>query len=153
MQIYPPIGTCRVPNHIPSLFSPIIIAKSDLFDSHRRPAIHSGPYSAFLRIMTSEIWGVRETMYNRACSGLCCTSSGGFLEGDTSHCRRLPPAGLSVRSLSENRNSPEQNFPDCSDRSGSMSKMPGVFTYPRFLMKAGRNRNPFFLFPETYTLE
>jgi hypothetical protein len=42
------------------------IAKHDLPDSHRRPAIHSGPDSAFFRIMTAGIWGVREKRYNRA---------------------------------------------------------------------------------------
>jgi hypothetical protein len=45
------------------------------------------------------------------------------------------------------------NFSDGSYRYESMSKMPGIFSSPCFLMKAGRNRNPFFLFPETYTLE
>ena len=59
------------------------VAKYDLLHSRRRPSLHSGPDSAFLRIMTSENEGLREKRYNRGCSRLGCTTfpTGGFWRG------------------------------------------------------------------------
>jgi len=59
------------------------VAEYDLLHSRRRPSLHSGPDSAFLRIMTSENGGLREKRYNRGCSGLGCTTfpTGDFWRG------------------------------------------------------------------------
>ncbi len=73
------------------------IAKYYLTRSHRRMINCSGPIPVFLRIMTSEIRGVREKWYNRAFCGLCCTRIPAGLQGDKNHVLRRwirVPAGV-----------------------------------------------------------
>jgi len=64
-------------------------AKYDLPVSRRRTASCSCPYSAFLRIMTSPIPGVREKRYYRVRSRLRCTRilTGVFQDGDSIFCQ------------------------------------------------------------------